>query len=842
MSDWEDKSLTNANELLRNGRYDDAIMHYQSILTRLDYSGPLSKMIKDNLKFAQFRRSRHDFNVPNVRDFQPHALLSGAPDLDPLEVIGADEARRQFEDSAWRNHLKPGITALIRAKNAGRFIEGAITSIIDIVDEVVAVDNYSQDNTFANLTALSVKYSNLKIYKYKIDIPKVGAAHAEAVASNSANTLGTYYNWCLSKVRTTNVLKWDADFVAVRKNLIELINHYDLRNSVSNTSIWCSGVTSFGGRVIRPDSWYDEFRIFSTAYGAKWENYRGCETIVNSINASDRCVVYGFESDTRSITIDELVEQKKSSKPIFIELKDSINLKSGAMILDARDTNDNQLIKKYINFYPDYTNPFKINKYKVLVTVPSLILGGGNYWAKLIYDQLSFLGIHVDVGINDCSKEFAVMSDNGSVFYDIPVSNLLFLSDNKKERLSTYTHILLSCPLNFPEFVASSCKVFVFTHSDVSYINQYVLDSGYSPVALNEVTIEKFGQKYTTCALLYNYLALARVTNKKKFSRKSVKMLYCNRISFDKNVPMLLLALRYYLDSLAGEVNIRLTLLAGGAEYSPLEFATIKSAITKLGLSEYVDLLSSQKDVETFYLSHDFCVLTSVSEGCSYGLLEAINYEIPVITTDIAPNVEVTGKCMPVFQLNNVRQQSARQFCINNYTDYLHDIGYVDNTSICQTWGGEATFIFNRLYSRIISDDVTSLSSQKPTVYVPYLVPNLCDQAIESEYIGAIKEWGLYDNLVTLDLESQRALLDEKINGFKSEYEQYMGYWYSQRVIFDAGAHSLAKAITDMIKNFEFYKSNVTDLRVNLKTKYFSVEENRKQLYSLLFSDDFLFE
>ena len=122
------------------------------------------------------------------------------------------------------------------------------------------------------------------------------------------------------------------------------------------------------------------------------------------------------------------------------------------------------------------------------------------------------------------------------------------------------------------------------------------------------------------------------------------------------------------------------------------------------------------------------------------------------------------------------------------------------------------------------------------------MVPNLSDQAIEAEYIGAIKEWGLYDNLAILDLESQRAFLDEKINGFKSKYEQYMGYWSSQRVIFDAGAHSLATAIEDMINNFESYKNNVIDLRVNLKTKYFSAQENRKQLYSLLFSDDFLFE
>jgi glycosyltransferase involved in cell wall biosynthesis len=831
-------SLKRANELTREKKYSEALDAYEALLSS-EANKHLSECIITNINYIKKKLGAAHLGAISRED-KKNVTSHKFTISETSEVSDSDCAIEQAEYLFKNRKLKPGLTALIRARNAERFLSSAVLSLIDLVDEVVAVDNNSTDNTLGILQDLCKSYPNLKVYKYNIDIPAAGRQHAEAVAKGSTNTLGTFYNWCLSKVCTTNVLKWDADFVAIRANLEELIRLFDLKASSSNTSIWCTGATSFAGRVIRPDSWYDEFRIFSAAHGAKWENYQGCETIVNAINASEHCIVYGFNDDTRRISKEVLDIQKKASKPIFIEQKDTINLKNTAMILDARDASDNTLIMKYINLAPDYTRPNKLNEYKVLITIPSLAIGGGNYWAMQVFNQLSHLGISVDIGINDCSNQSEIMNTKTNGFYSIPIENLVFITKENSPRYESYTHILLSCPFRYPEYIKRSSRVFVFTHSDVSYINQYALDSGYIPVSLNKVTLKKFSAKNRCSMLLNNYIAPSPSRNTKEFDAENITILYCNRISFDKNVPMLLLAIKYLLNIDEYARKIKLTLLAGGAESSVIEYKTIIAAINKLDLGEYVEILTSQKNVEQFYMSHDFCILTSVSEGCSYGLLEAVNYGIPIVTTGIEPNYEITEGLMPSFQLPGIQQRSNNMFCIENYNHYLYDIGYVKNDAIHSS--NETVFLFERLYNRFVTNNDPTLQEAKPAVYVPYLLPEISNSLIEMEYIECIKQWGLYDDLAILSKEDQSAVLNKKVKEIKSNLEEYLKYWERQSEIFTDGAHSIANAMNEMINNFKSYKSNISELRRRKHEAYFSVENNRKQLYTLLFSDDFIFE
>ena len=735
--------------------------------------------------------------------------------------------------------LRPGLTALIRAKNSERFIVQSIASIIDLVDEVVAVENNSTDDTWAVLFNLSKKYSNLRVYKYSIEIPAAGEMHANAVAAGDINTLGTYYNWCLSKVNTSNVLKWDADFIAIRKNLAELIETYNLRESWSNVSIWCTGVTSFNGRFLRIDSYYDEYRVFSNAAGAQWTNYRWCETIMPSVEASTDCYVHGFKNDARALTVDETLLQKKSSKPIFIEIKDSINLKFNAAILDDRDRNDNVYIKKYININPIYDLPSKINDYRVLITIPSLQLGGGNYWAKLLFNQLTFLGIHVDVGVVDSTDQNKILSSQSDIFYDIPLMNLIFLSEETKANIVSYSHILLSYPFTYQDAIADCARVFVFTHSDVSYINEYALTSGYNPVALNDITIEKFGAKNSRCMQLFNYLPHATTVNTKEFDLNDIKILYCNRISQDKNVPMILLALQILIWRFDFAGRIQLTLLAGGSEYSNLEYTTLQSAISKLGLSSCVELLPSQKNTNYHYMSHDFCILASVSEGCSYGLLESINFEVPIITTDIIANNEVTEKVMPVFEFKNLEEINKNSFCINNYYQHIFSLGYIDTDRL--DGKGELSYIVKEIYKRVNFEDFKDYNGKATSMFIPYLIPEITDELLRDEYLEYLKKDNLYADLVSRGPEASEDFLKNKCAEIKSDLNEFLEYCEQQTDIFNQGALSIAEAMIDMIENHDIYKNNVIDLKSRLKNKFFSVDNHRVQLCNLLFGEDINF-
>ncbi len=87
-------------------------------------------------------------------------------------------------------------------------------------------------------------------------------------------SLDTYYNWCLDKANKFNIVKWDADFLAINDNLIEMLERYDLSSLDKKTAIWFSGKTIFKNKnefFVNLNTGYNEFRIFSKLHGYKWD-------------------------------------------------------------------------------------------------------------------------------------------------------------------------------------------------------------------------------------------------------------------------------------------------------------------------------------------------------------------------------------------------------------------------------------------------------------------------------------------------------------------------------------------------------------------------------------------
>ena len=106
-----------------------------------------------------------------------------------------------------KEKLKPGISLIIRAKNEEYNIKHCIETVVDLVDEIIFVDNNSTDNTYNLVKEYCNKYSNIKLYQYNISVSKVGVEHTKAIKEDNKNTLGTFYNWCLSKATRYNVFK-----------------------------------------------------------------------------------------------------------------------------------------------------------------------------------------------------------------------------------------------------------------------------------------------------------------------------------------------------------------------------------------------------------------------------------------------------------------------------------------------------------------------------------------------------------------------------------------------------------------------------------------------------------
>lgn len=147
-------------------------------------------------------------------------------------------------------------------------------SIIDIADEIVFVDNLSTDTTLSIVQDLAKKYKHIKIYEYKIKIPRCGEEQAKQVNLKSKNTIANYYNWCLDKVTKYNVVKWDADCISNRVNLLAMVEKHNLHTREDLFSLWFTGETLFkrkeGEYYINTESFYDEFRCYSKLNGFHW--------------------------------------------------------------------------------------------------------------------------------------------------------------------------------------------------------------------------------------------------------------------------------------------------------------------------------------------------------------------------------------------------------------------------------------------------------------------------------------------------------------------------------------------------------------------------------------------
>lgn len=129
--------------------------------------------------------------------------------------------REKHEDFNFKLSLqdkKPGSSAMLRVKNEARNILECLTSIADCFDEIVVVDNASDDTTVEKIQHFQATHpqgQKVTLHHYPFQIARCGEEHQQT-AANSVHSLGYFYNWCLSHCHHKTVIKWDGDmqFVA----------------------------------------------------------------------------------------------------------------------------------------------------------------------------------------------------------------------------------------------------------------------------------------------------------------------------------------------------------------------------------------------------------------------------------------------------------------------------------------------------------------------------------------------------------------------------------------------------------------------------------------------------
>lgn len=306
----------------------------------------------DDYIFNRFKDFEIDMFVNEIKYVLNKNTIDKSKIIERIKYQRSSESIKYYLDFLYGGH-KEGISFVIRARNEILNIKDCIKSISDIADEIIFVDHLSTDGTYEKALELSKTYDNLKVFRYDREIPKPGPNYQNNI-NIVGNSIAQYYNFCLSKSTKKTIFKWDADFIANRENLNELITSYSLKTRDDKFSMWFTGETVFikdEKKYINKDSFYDEYRGFSLSNGVKWEDAIRCEYVdrkyANSSNA------LRFEN------------------PCFYEIKrlniDEFEHREG--LIDERDRKDFQIIQSLkSNNIPIHLEEVKNLNKKVIIT------------------------------------------------------------------------------------------------------------------------------------------------------------------------------------------------------------------------------------------------------------------------------------------------------------------------------------------------------------------------------------------------------------------------------------------------------------------------------------------
>ncbi len=125
------------------------------------------------------------------------------------------EGYRKFDFTLLKARKRKGVSALLRARNEEQKIGHCLRSIIDLFDEVVFVDNGSEDGTLAIVKRIKEtedQGDRVKVYDYPFKLARFGPEH-DGTPEDSVHSAVYYSNWGISHCSFAYVCKWDGDMV-----------------------------------------------------------------------------------------------------------------------------------------------------------------------------------------------------------------------------------------------------------------------------------------------------------------------------------------------------------------------------------------------------------------------------------------------------------------------------------------------------------------------------------------------------------------------------------------------------------------------------------------------------
>lgn len=208
--------------------------------------------------------------------------------------------------------------------------------------------------------------------------------------------------------------------------------------------------------------------------------------------------------------------------------------------------------------------------------------------------------------------------------------------------------------------IAILSKIFTYNFSD-----KIICNSVGSKNSLQKLLINK-----SKVISIYNPY-LSKIYEKKNFLKKNF-IISVGRITKQKDYQTLVKAMKILDDE---GIKLRLLIIGDGDQRKK-----IQNLINKLNLKKNVKILGWKKNLNNYYKYAKVFVLPSLYEGLGNVVIDAVNFNLPVITTDCKSGPsEIIKKNKGGFlvPVSNPKQMAVKiLFCLKNYGSALKKAQY----------------------------------------------------------------------------------------------------------------------------------------------------------------------
>lgn len=113
---------------------------------------------------------------------------------------------------------KQWISGFARLRDSALYLEKVIEAHLPYLDEIILVDNNSQDNTWEICESLQKRHpEKIRIFQYLPEVYRLWTDEYQTCPENSVHDMSYYYNWTLSQTSCQYAMKIDDDHLPLPK-------------------------------------------------------------------------------------------------------------------------------------------------------------------------------------------------------------------------------------------------------------------------------------------------------------------------------------------------------------------------------------------------------------------------------------------------------------------------------------------------------------------------------------------------------------------------------------------------------------------------------------------------